>query len=188
VAQAPSQEAKLQPPPPGQYELDRAHTMVEFVARHMLTRVRGRFTDFDGTIEVGERPEDSQIDVEIRVASIQTNDERRDGHMKSADFFELESYPVISFHSTAIRRTGGAGFEIDGDLTIKDVTRPVTLTGEFLGWGPGMNDTTLLAATARTRINREDWDITWNVVMETGGFLVSKDIEIEIEVEALRVG
>jgi len=189
VAQTPSKDAKLTPPAPGKYELDHAHTMVEFVARHMLTRVRGRFTDFDGTIEVGERPEDSQIDVEIRVASIQTNEPRRDAHMRSGDFFELETYPVITFHSTAVRPTGGASFDLDGELTVKDETRPITLKGEFLGSGPGMSEgSTILAATARTRVYREDWGMNWNMVMETGGFLVSKDVDIEIEVEALKVG
>ena len=189
MSQAPSDVAGLRPPPPGKYELDRAHTMVEFVARHMLTKVRGRFTDFDGTIEVGERPEDSQIDVEIRVASIQTNEPRRDAHMRSGDFFELETYPVITFHSIAVRPTGGAGFEIDGELTVKDETRPITLKGEFLGSGPGMSDgSTILGATARARVFREDWGMNWNMVMETGGFLVSKDVDIEIEVEALKVG
>jgi len=189
MAQAPSEVGGIQPPPPGKYELDRAHTAVEFVARHMLTKIRGRFTDFDGTIEVGERPEDSQVVVEIRVASIQTNDERRDGHMKSGDFFELEKYPVMTFHSTAVRPTGGANFEIDGELTVKDVTRPITLKGEFLGSGPGMQEgSTILAATARARVNREDWGMTWNMIMETGGFLVSKDVDIEVEVEAMKVG
>jgi polyisoprenoid-binding protein YceI len=172
----------------GTYELDVAHTSVELVARHMLTKVRGRFTEFSGSIEVAERPEDSSVAVEIKTASIQTDTEKRDEHLKSEDFFLIEQYPLITFTSTAVRLTGGTSFELDGDLTIKDVTKPVTLTGEFLGTGPGMDGKTpMLAATARTTIEREDWGVTWNMVVETGGFLVSKKVEIEIEVEAHKV-
>ena len=175
-------------PEPGTYELDVAHTAVEFVARHMLTKVRGRFTDFSGTIEVADRPEDSSVKVEIQTASIKTDTERRDDHLKSGDFLLIEEYPVITFTSTAVRPTGGTGFELEGDLTIKDVTRPVTLSGEFLGAGPGMDGKTpLLAATARTTIQREDWGVNWNMAVETGGFLVSKNVDLEIEVEAHKV-
>ena len=176
-------------PEPGTYGLDVAHTAVEFVARHMLTKVRGRFTEFSGTIEVAERPEDSSVAVEIKTASIQTDTGKRDEHLKSGDFLLIEEYPVITFTSTAVRPTGGTGFELDGDLTIKDVTKPVTLTGEFLGTGPGMDGKTpMLAATAKTTIEREDWGVNWNMAVETGGFLVSKKVDLEIEVEAHRVG
>jgi polyisoprenoid-binding protein YceI len=175
-------------PAPGTYELDVAHTAVDFVARHMLSRVRGRFTEFTGTIEVAERPEDSSVAVEIKTASIKTDTEKRDEHLKSGDFLSIEEYPTITFTSTAVRPTGGTSFELDGDLTIKDVTKPVTLTGEFLGTGPGMDgETPLFAASARTTIEREDWGVNWNMAVETGGFLVSKKVELEIEVEAHKV-
>jgi polyisoprenoid-binding protein YceI len=175
-------------PPAGEWELDTAHTMVEFVARHMLTKVRGRFTDFQGTIEIGEKPEDSSVTVEIRTNSIQTNQEMRDNHLRSSDFFEIETYATITFRSTAVRLTGGNEFELDGDLTIKDVTNPVTLKGEFHGWGPDMEGTPVLFASAKTTVEREDWDLTWNMAVETGGFLVSKKVDLEIEVEAKKVG
>ena len=175
-------------PVPGTYELDIAHTSVEFVARHMLTKVRGRFTEFSGTIEVAGRPEESTVVVEIKTPSIQTDTEKRDEHLKSGDFLSIDEYPVITFTSTAVRPTGGTNFELDGDLTIKDVTRPVTLTGEFLGAGPGMDgETPMLAATARTTIEREDWGVSWNMAVVTGGWLVSKKIDLEIEVEAHKV-
>jgi polyisoprenoid-binding protein YceI len=175
-------------PVAGRYELDVAHTAVEFVARHMLTKVRGRFTEFSGTIDVADRPEDSSVAVEIKTASIQTDTGKRDEHLKSGDFLLIEEYPTITFTSTAVRPTGGTGFELDGDLTIKDVTKPVTLTGEFLGAGPGMDGKTpMLAATARTTIEREDWGVNWNMAVETGGFLVSKKVDLEIEVEAHKV-
>jgi polyisoprenoid-binding protein YceI len=174
-------------PVTGMYELDLAHTAVEFVAWHMLTKVRGRFTEFSGTIEVADRPEDSSVAVEIKTASIQTDTARRDEHLKDGDFLLVEEYPQITFTSTAVRPTGGTSFELDGDLTIKDVTKSVTLAGEFLGAGPGMDGTPMLAATARTTIEREDWGVNWNMAVETGGFLVSKKVDLEIEVEAHKV-
>lgn len=172
----------------GKYEIDPIHTTVEFVARHMLSKVRGRFTEFSGTIEVADDPQDSGVNVEIKVASVQTNSEQRDGHLKSGDFFELETFPVIAFTSTAVRATGNDSFELDGDLTIKDVTRPVTLTGEYLGSGTDLQGGTVLGASARTTINREDWGITWNMAVEAGGFMVSKKVDLEIEIEAHKTG
>lgn len=188
MAQALREGDSVTLPATGTYELDVAHTAVEFVARHMLTKVRGRFTEFSGTIDVAERPEDSSVAVEIKTASIQTDIGKRDEHLKSGDFLLIEEYPTISFTSTAVRPTGGTSFELDGDLTIKDVTKPVTLTGEFLGAGPGMDgQTPMLAASARTTIEREDWGVNWNMAVETGGFLVSKKVDLEIEVEAHKV-
>ena len=175
-------------PPPGKYELDIAHTAVEFVARHILTRVRGRFTDFSGWIDVAENPEESSAHVEIKTASIQTNTEQRDQHLKSDDFLNVEKWPVMTFASTAVRHTGGATFELDGELTIRDVTRPVTLWGEYLGTETNPYGKTVLAATAKTTLEREDWNVSWNMVLETGGFLVSKTIDLEIEIEALKTG
>jgi polyisoprenoid-binding protein YceI len=174
-------------PPAGTYEVDTSHSSVEFVARHMLSKVRGRFTDFQGTIQVAETPEDSSVEVEIQTDSIQTNTEQRDQHLKSGDFLLVAEHPIMTFRSTGVRRIGERGFELDGDLTIKDESRPVTLTGEFAGWGPNMEGTPVIFASARTTIDREDWDMTWNVVVETGGFLVGKKVELEIEVEAVKV-
>jgi len=174
-------------PPAGMYELDPVHTVVGFVARHMLSKVRGQFTEFTGTIEVGDSLEDSRVDVEVKTGSITTHTEKRDQHLMSGDFLEIEKYPVLTFTSTAVRPTGGTSFELDGDLTIKDITRPVTLSGEFLGWGPDMEAEPMFAASARTTIDREDWGMTWNAV-EAGGFLVGKKVDLEIEVEAHRVG
>ncbi len=178
----------IQLPPAGKYELDLAHTAVEFVARHILTKVRGRFTDFSGWIEIADNPEESSAEVEIKTASIQTNTEQRDEHLKSDDFLNVEKWPVMTFRSTAVRHTGGANFELDGELTIRDVTRSITLQGEYLGTETNPYGVTVLAATARTTLEREDWNVSWNMVLETGGFLVSKKIDLEIEVEALKTG
>jgi len=175
-------------PPAGKYELDTSHTEVGFVARHMLTKTRGRFTEFSGMIEVGDTPETSSVEVEVKTSSVQTNFEQRDNHLKSADFFEVDEYPVLTFRSTAIRHTGGSSFELEGDLTIKDTTKPVTLTGEFLGWGKDPYDNTIFSAEATTTVDREDWDLTWNVAVETGGFLVGKKVDLVIDVEARKVG
>ena len=174
-------------PPVGMYELDPTHTVVGFVARHMLSKVRGQFTEFAGTIEVGDSPEDSRVDVEVKTGSITTHTEKRDQHLMSGDFLEIESHPLLTFTSTAVRPTGGTSFELDGDLTIKDITRRVTLLGEFLGWGPDMEGKPMLAASAKTTVDREDWGMTWNMAVEAGGFLVGKKVDLEIEVEAHRV-
>lgn len=175
-------------PPAGKYELDPSHTEVGFVARHMLTKVRGRFTEFSGTIEVGDTPETSSVEVEVSTDSVQTNFQQRDDHLRSADFFETDAHPVMNFRSTAIRHTGGTSFEIDGDLTIRDITKPITLEGEFLGWGKDPFENTIFSAEAKTTVEREDWDLTWNMAVETGGFLVSKKIDLVVDVEAKKVG
>src|SRR5437588_4812507 len=131
----------------------------------MLSKVRGQFTEFTGTIEVGGSPEDSHVDVGVKTGSITTHTEKRDQHLMSGDFLEIEKHPVLAFKSTAVRPTGGTSFEIDGNLTIKDITRPVTLAGEFLGWGPDMEGAAMFAAAARTTIDREDWGVTRKVVV-----------------------
>ena len=178
----------FQAPLPGKYELDQAHTAVEFVARHILTKVRGRFTEFAGWIDVAEPIEESSVHVEVKTASIQTNTEQRDQHLKSDDFLNVEKWPVMTFDSTAIRHTGGATFELEGDLTIRDVTRRVTLAGEYLGTSTNPGGKTVLAATAKATLEREDWNVSWNMLLETGGFLVSKTVDLEIEVEAIKTG
>jgi len=188
MAEAVKEIGGIQLPPAGKYELDIAHTAVEFVARHILTKVRGRFTDFSGWIEIADNPQESNAEVEIKTASIQTNTEQRDEHLKSDDFLNVEKWPLMTFRSTAVRHTGGASFELDGDLTIRDATRAVTLQGEYLGTETNPYGVTVLAATAKTELEREDWNVNWNMILETGGFLVSKKIDLEIEVEALKIG
>ena len=172
-------------PTPGTWTFDKAHTRLEFVARHMLSKVRGRFTEFDGTVTIAERPEDSHVEVEMQAASLTTDTSMRDDHLRSDDFLEVETYPTLTFRSKALRQTGENTFELVGDLTIKGISREVVLDAEFNGWGPGMTpDRPPLAAfSARTEIDRHDWDMTWNFTVETGGFLVSRKVQIEIETE-----
>ncbi|HSL11041.1 MAG TPA: YceI family protein [Actinomycetota bacterium] len=185
MAQLADQVRSVELPPAGTYDLDITHTQLEFVARHMLSKVRGRFTDFSGVVVIGDAPETSSARVEVETASIVTHTEQRDQHLKSADFLNVEEYPSLTFTSTGVRVTGERVFELDGELTIRGVTRPVTLTGEYLGVGTSPYGQTVFAATAATSIEREDWDMTWNVAIETGGWLVSKKVDIEIEVEAV---
>jgi polyisoprenoid-binding protein YceI len=175
-------------PPEGTYAIDTGHSSVEFVARHMLTKVRGRFTDFGGEVIVAERPEDSRVDVRIDAASVTTDNEQRDQHLHTSDFFETDAHPKMSFATTAFRPTGGTAFELEGDLTIKGTTRSVTLKGDFLGWGKDAWGNDRLFAEAKTRVNREDWGLLWNMAVELTGVLVAKEVDLEITVQAARAG
>lgn len=172
-------------PPPGTWMFDQPHTRIGFVARHMLSRIHGRFAAFEGKVVIAERPEDSWVEVEIEAGSIGTDTEMRDNHLRSGDFLEIETFPKLTFRSRELRPTGESTFDLVGDLTIKDITRKVVLSAEFLGWGAGPSpDAPPLAAFyATTEIDREDWDMTWNVVVETGGWLVGKKVKIEIDAE-----
>ena len=171
-------------PSAGRWDIDPAHTSAEFVGRHlMVTKVRGRFADLSGSINVAENPADSSVEVVIDTASASTGAADRDGHLKSGDFFDVENYPEIRFVSTGVR-PNGSSWKLEGDLTIKDITKPVVLDFEFVGlvddpWGNAK-----AAFSATTDIMREDWGLNWNVALESGGLLVSKKITIEVEVQA----
>jgi polyisoprenoid-binding protein YceI len=188
VAEATREIEGVALPPAGKYELDINHTVVGFEARHIMTKVRGRFTEFEGTIDLAERPEDSSVQVEAKTASVESSVMKRDDHLRSADFFESEKWPVLTFRSTAVRHTGGTSFELDGDLTVRDVTKPITFKGEYLGTGVDPFGNTIFSAEARATVQREDWGLTWNMAIETGGWLVSKSIDLVIDVEAHKVG
>lgn len=174
-------------PEAGTYDIDTHHSSVEFVGRHlMITKVRGRFTDFAGQIVVGDSPEDSRVDVTIQAASVDTADEKRDGHLRGADFLDVENHPTITFTSTSVDLAQDGTAKVTGDLTIMGVTRPVTLDVEFEGgeadpWG-GQR----LGFSAGAEIDREDWGLTWNVALETGGVLVGKRIRLEFNVQAVK--
>lgn len=172
-------------PAVGTWEVDPAHSRLGFVARHlMVTKVRGSFSVFGGTVRVGERIEDSTVEIRVDAASIDTHAPDRDTHLRSADFLDVEQYPALTFVSTKVERTGETGLRVEGELTIRGVTKPVQLDAEFDGltddpWGGKR-----VAFTATTEIDREDWGITWNVALEKGGVLVSKKVQIEIDVQA----
>jgi polyisoprenoid-binding protein YceI len=170
-------------PAPGEWAIDVSHTEVGFSVRHLgLAKVRGRFQAFEGTVHVAERPEDSSVEVAIEAASINSRDEARDNHLRSADFFDAETFPHLTFRSTGVRPQADHWL-VDGELTIKDITLPVVLEAAFEGiatdpWGGNR-----AAFSASTEIDREDWGLTWNAALESGGFLVGKKVRIELEVE-----
>lgn len=173
-------------PEPGKFVLDPAHTRVGFVARHMMvSKVRGSFGEVTGEITVAEDPTDSTVTVTIGVASITTGVADRDAHLRSADFLELDEYPSLTFRSTGLEAAEG-GFTLRGELTIKGVTRQVALDVEYEGVAASPWGQEVIGFTARTEIDREDFGITWNQALETGGVLVGKRITIEIEAEAIR--
>jgi polyisoprenoid-binding protein YceI len=177
----------LQIPEAGTYALDQGHTTVEFVGRHlMITKVRGRFTDFSGQLVIGETPEQSSVDVTINAASVNSGDDKRDGHLRSPDFLDVENYPTLTFRSTSVEVGRDGSAKVTGELTVKDVTRPVTLDVEFDGASPDPWGGQRLGFTATTEIDREDWGLTWNVALETGGMLVGKKIRLEFNVQAVK--
>lgn len=178
--------AGVELPMPGTYVLEPGHTRVGFVARHlMVTKVRGRFADIEGTITVAEDPAASTAAATFKTASVDTGSADRDAHLRSADFFDVERYPEIAFRNARVVSSKGSHFTVAGDLTIKDVTREVTLDVELDGVAKDPWGGTRLAVTASTEINREDWDLSWNVALETGGVLVSKKVTLEIEAQAV---
>lgn len=170
-------------PTPGLWELDPAHSSVNFSARHLgLSRVRGRFQEFSGTVEVSDPPTQSRVDVTIVTASVTTGAQQRDEHLRSPDFFESERFPELTFRSTDVDDLGD-GWQLRGDLTIRDITRPVTLDMEFEGTAPDpMSGGNRAAFFASTEVNREDWGLTWSAPLETGQILVGKKVRIELEV------
>lgn len=174
-------------PAAGTWEIDPAHSTVGFVARHlMIAKVRGRFGAFSGTLHVADDPDASWAGVTIDASSIDTREERRDAHLRSPDFLDVANHPTLGFRSTGLHRTGERTFELPGELTIRGVTRPVTLAVEFEGltidpWG-----NTRAVFSAETQIDREEFGLTWNQVLETGGVLVGRDVKIQIEIEAVR--
>lgn len=171
----------------GDYTLDVSHSRLGFVARHaMVTKVRGQFGAFEGTAHIDEKvPAASKVDLTIQVASIETGSADRDGHLKSGDFFDAETYPTITFVSTDVKRDG-SDWAITGDLTIKDVTKSVTIDFEQTGSAQDPFGNVRVGFEGETTINRKDWGLTWNAALETGGVLVSEKIKLEFDVSAIK--
>ena len=167
------------------WQLDTAHTVVSFSGKHMMiTKVRGIFKGVTGTLEFDEAsPASSRVEVTIPAATVETGMEPRDAHLRSADFLDAENHPALTFASTSIVPKGDR-WAIAGDLTIRGVTRPVVLDAEALGVVIGMDGRRHAGFEATTKIKRSDWGLTWNVGLEAGGWLVSDDISIELEVAA----
>ena len=173
-------------PVAGAYDIDGAHTSVEFVGRHlMITKVRGRFTDVSGRITIAEEPEASHVEVEIGAASLSSGNADRDTHLKSADFFDVDRFPTITFRSTSVTALADNTWEVVGDLTVRDTTRPVTLQVDFDGADVSPFGDERIGFSAATDVNREDFGLTWNMALETGGLLVGKTARIELAVQAI---
>lgn len=170
----------------GTWTVDASHSTVGFVARHlMVAKTRGRFTDYTATVTIGENPLDSKVEAVVQAASITTDDEGRDGHLKSADFFEVETYPTLNLVSTGIEARG-ADYVLHADLTIRGITKSVDFDLTFEGvvadpWG-----NTKAGFTAETEISRKEWGLEWNAALETGGVLVGDKVKIILEIEALK--
>lgn len=176
----------VEAPAPGDWVFDKPHTNLMFVARYaMLTKVRGHFKNFEGTIHAAEKPEDSWVELSIDASSITTDNDTRDNHLRSGDFLDLENHPTITFKSTKVELFGDDQLRVTGDLTIRGVTREVVLDAEYVGVGKDAYGRTRVAFSARTDIERDDWEVSWNMALETGGLLVGKRVQIELEVQAL---
>ena len=171
----------------GSYTIDPAHSEIGFTARHaMVTKVRGSFTDFTGTATTDEGLGNASISVEIQAASLDTRNADRDGHVKSADFFDVETYPTITFTSTGVEAEGDDHLLVTGDLTIKDVTKSVTVDLEFDGevtdpWGNSR-----VGFEGSTEINRSDFGLTWNAPLKSDGVLVSEKIKLNFDISATK--
>jgi polyisoprenoid-binding protein YceI len=172
-------------PAAGVWEIDPGHTDVSFIGRHfMVTKVRGRFTGVTGTVVITDDIEASHVEVSIDMATVESGSAARDEHIRSAELFDVEQYPRATFRSTQVSWNGTSG-TVHGDLTIHGTTRNVPLAVSFEGYArdPWGGDRAIFSA--RTKVNREDFGITWNMAVETGGVLVSKEIQIEIDLETV---
>lgn len=177
----------LEIPAAGTYVLDAAHKRVGFVVKHlMVSKVRGNFAEADATITIAEDPLQSSVVATITTASVQTGNVDRDNHLRTGDFFEAEKYPTIEYRSTGMKSFDGNEFVLEGELTIKDVTRPVELLVEFEGVGRSPYGFDVFGFSASTEIDREDWGLTYNMALESGGVMIGKKVKIEIEGEAIR--
>jgi polyisoprenoid-binding protein YceI len=167
------------------YEIDPAHSEATFQVRHLITRVRGSFADFGGTIELdAEHPERSSVSVTIQAASITTRQPDRDAHLRSADFFDVERFPTLTFVSTSIAPRGDNRYDVTGTLTIRGVSKTITLPVTHLGTAKDPWGVEKAAFETSVRINRKDFGLNWNAALETGGFLVGDDVDIHVEVQA----
>ena len=171
----------------GSYTIDPAHSRMGFIARHaMVTRVRGSFNEFTGTgFFNAEDPAESWAKLTIKAASIDTRNADRDAHLRSNDFFDMEKYPEITFTSTRIEQVDAENFRVTGDLTIKGVTRPVTIDVVYTGAAVDPFGNQRIGFEGSTTVNRKDWGVNWNAALEAGGVLVSENVTLELEVSAI---
>ncbi|MCC6456029.1 MAG: YceI family protein [Caldilineaceae bacterium] len=169
------------------WTIDPAHSMLEFRAKHMMfTKVRGQFNKFEGTLDLDmQHPEKSHVEGSVEIGSIDSGDEGRDTHLRSADFFDVENHPAMTFRSRRIQHKGDHEFKVTGDLTIRGVTREIVWDVEVADLGKDPWGNPRLGFSAETKLNRKDFGLNWNVALETGGWLVSDEIKVLAEVQAV---
>jgi len=167
------------------FQIDKTHSDAAFQVRHLISKVRGRFTDFDGAIVFDEaEPQRSTVTFTIQAGSIDTGVTDRDAHLRSTDFFAVEQYPAITFRSTAIAPKGNDEFEVTGDLTMRGITRQVVIPVSYLGAAVDPWGNQKIAFEGEVTLNRKDYGLTWNAALETGGFLVGDDVKVSLSVQA----
>ena len=168
-----------------EYEIDASHSSVGFKVRHLISKTAGEFKNYSGKFTFDEKkPEASSVQFVIKVDSINTNDQKRDDHLKSADFFDVSKHPEITFNSTKVVKSGKDKFKVTGDFAMHGVTKPVTFEVEYTGTATDPWGNTKSGFTANAKINRKDWGIVWNKAMDNGGLVVGDDVEIALLIEA----
>jgi polyisoprenoid-binding protein YceI len=174
-------------PEAGVWDVDPAHTSLEFVARHlMVSKVRGKFTDVVGTVEIADDPLQSKATAKINAASVSTGDEKRDEHLRSADFFDVETYPTIDFVSTKVISHKDGTYQLEGNLTVRGITQPVELELEYNGVSTSPWGSQVAGFSASAELSRKEFGLEWNVALETGGVLVGDKIRLNLEIEAIK--
>jgi len=170
------------------WQIDSSHSSIQFSVRHMMiSRVKGTFEHFSGTVALDEAtPNNTVVNVSIDAASINTRDAQRDGHLKSPDFLDAANFPALTFVSTKVEQTNAKNAKLHGNLTIRDITRPVVLDVEYVGQAKSPWGTVSAGFSASAKINRKDWNLTWNQALETGGVLVGEEISIDIDLELVK--
>lgn len=169
------------------WEIDPAHSEAQFAVKHMMfTTVRGHFNVLSGSLNMDEQhPENSWVEAQVDASSVDTRSDYRDGHLRSADFFDVEKYPTINFKSNKVERVKGDEYNVLGDLTMHGVTKPVQFKAEYAGKGKNPYGKVVAGLSAKTKINRKEFGLNWNQALESGGVLVSEDVTIEIDLQAV---
>ncbi|MDT9692699.1 YceI family protein [Streptomyces sp. P9(2023)] len=172
----------------GEYAIDPAHSSIGFTVRHaMVTNVRGSFAEHEGSLKLdGENPHASAASIDVKIASIDTGIADRDGHLRSGDFFDAEQFPLMTFRSTEAAQLGGDKYRITGDLTIKDVTKPLSIDLEFNGTATDPYGNERVGFEGSAEILRSDWGLTWNAALETGGVMVSDKVKLNFDISAIK--
>ena len=174
-------------PEAGTYAIDGSHSEIGFMVKHMMvSKVRGRFTDFDGTVVIADDPLQSSVEVNVRLDSVDTRDEKRDDHLRGSDFFNTEANKFMTYRSTGVRHVSGSSYVVEGELSLNGVTRELELQVDFEGAAKDPWGGTRVGFSARGELNRDDFGVTYNAALETGGVLIGKKVTLELEVEAVR--